>query len=149
MKAKIITLSILSTLILSQVNSVSAETAQEAENQKALLVLMGDFEQTERSLKNEPGSLTPGSKYTLKAGDTLHDLAISSYGNTPLNMEIVEKIIVKKNPNGFFRGNGDYVLVGEIINIPSVDDIRDYVFSYSHGKKYNHISEENWIRYPN
>jgi len=149
MKAKIITLSILSTLILSQVNSVSAETAQEAENQKALLVLMGDFEQTERSLKNEPGSLKPGSKYTLKAGDTLHDLAISSYGNTPLNMEIVEKIIVKKNPNGFFRGNGDYVLVGEIINIPSVDDIRDYVFSYSHGKKYNHISEENWIRYPN
>ncbi len=96
-----------------------AETAREAEHEKALRVLMGDFEQTQRALKKKPGDLKPGTKYILQADDTLSQLAMHSYGNTPLNMEIIEKIIVDKNPNGFFRGNG------------------------------NHIPQEKWIRYPN
>ena len=66
-----------------------------------------------------------------------------------LNMEIIEKIIVDKNPNGFFRGNGNYILVGETIIIPTVDDIRNYVFSYNNGNKFDHIPQEKWIRYPN
>jgi len=148
---KVASIAYLSFLLISlgSVSLVHAETAREAEHQQALRVLMGDFEQTQRALKKKPGDLKPGTKYILQADDTLSQLAMHSYGNTPLNLEIIEKIIVDKNPNGFFRGNGNYILVGETIIIPTVDDIRNYVFSYSNGNKFDHIPQDKWIRYPN
>ncbi len=146
--ASIVSLNLL-LMLLATSSLAAAETAREAEHQQALRVLMGDFEQTQRALKKKPGDLKPGSKYILQADDTLSQLAMYSYGNTPLNMEIVEKIIVNKNPNGFFRGNAKYLLVGETIIIPTVDDIRNYVFSYSNGNRFDHIPQEKWIRYPN
>jgi len=128
--------------------TVSAETARDAESRQALSVLMGDFEQTSRSLKKTPGELKPGTKYVIKADDSLNSLAMQSYGNTPLNLEIIEKLIVEKNPNGFFRGNGNYLLVGETIVIPTVDDIRAYVFTYNNGNKFPHTPQKEWIRFP-
>ena len=134
-------------LLLLNLSSV-ADTAQDSANEQALAVLLSDFAQTQRSLTQVPSNLKPSQEHIITSEDTLEKLAMSSYGNTPLNQEIVQKIILLKNPNAFFRGNGDFPLVGEKIIIPSLDDIRSYVFSYKSGKKFPHTPQEQWIRYP-
>ena len=115
---------------------------------QALSVLLSDFDQAQRSLIKKAGSIKPGEKYVIQPDDSLHMIAMQSYGNTALNLDLVKKLIVEKNPNGFFRGNGKYLLVGETIVVPSINDIRDYVFSYSGSRKYPHTPKNEWIRYP-
>ena len=142
-----LSISILSALMLSS-SIAFAQTAREAANQQALNVLMSDFEQAQRALNRTPGEILPGSDYLIKAEDRLETIAMQSYGHTALNQEIVQKIILEKNPNAFFRGNGDYPMVGETVVIPTIDDIRSYVFSYRKGNKYPHTPQTEWIRFP-
>jgi hypothetical protein len=115
---------------------------------EALSVLLSDFDQTERMLKRTPGKLTPGSEYTLAEGDTLRAVALASYGNTPLNQEIVRKLIFDQNRQAFFRNNPEFPLVGKVVRIPDIEDIRAYIFSYEKGTKFPHDGKETWIKYP-
>ena len=111
-------------------------------------VLTSDFDQTQRMMKREPAELSPGSEYTLLESDTLRTLAKRSYGNTPLNQEIIRKLIYDLNRKAFFRNNPDFPITGKVIRIPNLNDVRDYVFTYEAGTKYPYDSPNSWSSYP-
>lgn len=111
-------------------------------------VLISDFDQTQRIMKRDPAELQPGSEYTLKKGDTLRDLARRSYGNSPLNQEIIRKLIYDLNRHAFFRNNPDFPVEGRTIRLPDIEDVRSYIFTYDKGTKYPHDSPKDWIKYP-
>jgi Tfp pilus assembly protein FimV len=125
-----------------------AETAYEKENQRALTVLLHEFERAKTDLAKNPGKIAPGEKYVIQSGDSLQKIAMESYGKTALNLKLIKKLMIENNPDAFFRGNEHYLFSGAIIQIPSLEDIKSYVFSGRDSGKYQSVPQSEWIRYP-
>ena len=76
-------------------------------------------------LKNQNYSVI----HKVKDGESLSGILNKYYGNTGLNMKIVEISIIEINKHAFVRNNPHFLYAGKKIKIPSVNEIMNLVKS--------------------
>ncbi len=65
--------------------------------------------------------------HKVKSGDSLSGILKKYYGNSGLNMKIIEISIIEMNRHAFVRGNPHFLFAGKKIKIPSVNEIMNLV----------------------
>ena len=83
-------------------------------------------------------------KHKIKSGESLSDILKKYYGNSGLNMRIVEVSLIEINKHAFVRKNPNYMFAGKTIVIPSIDQIMNLVknsknFSSTQSSRREHI----------
>ena len=83
--------------------------------------------------------------HKVKDGESLSNILHKYYGNTGLNMKIIEISIIEINKHAFVRENPHFLYAGKILKIPSVSEIMNLVrkapdkSSNSKSSQRNHI----------
>ena len=126
--------------------------ANEQQTQDHLKALLGELLQLEQQVDNrqpDDNSIAPGSKYRIKPGDSLGNIAKRAYGDTNIKLSLVMQLIVSNNPTAFFRNNENFIYADKMISIPSVDDFRTMLFSVNTDTLLNENTDKvQWIRFP-
>jgi hypothetical protein len=126
--------------------------ANQQQTQAHLKTLLGELQHLEQQLdaRQQVGnSITPGSKYRIKPGDSLGDIAKRDYVETNIKLDLVMKLIVSNNPTAFFRNNANFVYADKVVTIPSVDDFRTMLFNGDTDTLLtNDVDKSQWIRFP-
>ena len=65
--------------------------------------------------------------HKVKDGESLSEILNKYYGNTGLNMRIIEISIIEINKHAFVRENPHFLYAGKILKIPSVSEIMNLV----------------------
>ena len=65
--------------------------------------------------------------HKVKDGESLSGILHQYYGNTGLNMKIVEISIIQINKHAFVRENPHFLYAGKVLKIPSVSEIMNLV----------------------
>ena len=83
-------------------------------------------------------------KHKIKSGESLSDILKKYYGNSGLNMRIVEVSLIEINKHAFVRKNPNYMFAGKTLVIPSIDHIMNLVknsknFSSTQSSRREHI----------
>ena len=65
--------------------------------------------------------------HKVKDGESLSGILHKYYGNTGLNMKIIEISIIEINKHAFVRENPHFLYAGKILKIPSVSEIMNLV----------------------
>jgi len=135
-------------LLLTLPNVATANTQS---NLKALLGKLMNLEHAlakRPKIEDEDNILAPGSSYTIQSGDTLALIADGAYGDTDVRLGLIREMIVDNNPHAFFRDNPNFIYAEKVISIPSVDDLRKYIFNDSKARVFNSQNKAHWIRFP-
>ena len=74
-------------------------------------------------IRNQNHSAT----HKVKPGESLSGILNKYYGNTGLNMRIVEISLIEINKHAFVRNNPNYLFAGKKIKIPSINEIMNLV----------------------
>ena len=74
-------------------------------------------------VKNQNYSLN----HKVKSGDSLSGILNKYYGNSGLNMKILEVSIIEINKHAFVRNNPHFLFAGKKLKIPSVNEIMSLV----------------------
>jgi len=93
------------------------------------------------------GGAVIGGVYKVRSGDTLSEIMATHLGDTGVNHEVMQKVIVKNNKSAFRRGNPHWLMAGASLRMPTVTDVMDYVVPGRDGKKTT-ASSDDWVRYP-
>ena len=83
-------------------------------------------------------------KHKIKSGESLSDILKKYYGNSGLNMRIVEVSLIEINKHAFVRKNPNYMFAGKTLVIPSINHIMNLVknsknFSSTQSSRREHI----------
>ena len=73
-------------------------------------------------------------KHKIKNGESLSDILKKYYGNSGLNMRIIEVSLIEINKHAFVRKNPNYMFAGKTLVIPSINQIMNLV---KNSKNYN------------
>ena len=65
--------------------------------------------------------------HKVKNGESLSGILQKYYGNTGLNMKIVEISIIEINKHAFVRENPHFLYSGKVLKIPSISEIMNLV----------------------
>ena len=65
--------------------------------------------------------------HKVQSGESLSGILNKYYGNSGLNMKIVEVSIIEINKHAFVRSNPHFLYAGKKIRIPSVNEIMNLV----------------------
>lgn len=65
--------------------------------------------------------------HLVKEGESLSEILNKYYGNSGLNMKIVQISLVEINKHAFVRNNPNYLFSGKKLTIPSVNQIMNLV----------------------
>jgi Tfp pilus assembly protein FimV len=98
------------------------------------------------SYSSNAGSVVQGV-YTVRPGDTLSEIMAVHLGDTGVNSDVMQKVIVKNNRSAFRRGNPHWLMAGAALRMPTVTDVMEYVVPGQKGKKMI-ASSDDWVRYP-
>jgi Tfp pilus assembly protein FimV len=101
---------------------------------------------TPSSYSSNAGSVVQGV-YTVRPGDTLSEIMAVHLGDTGVNYDVMQKVIVKNNRSAFRRGNPHWLMAGAALRMPTVTDVMEYVVPGQKGKKMI-ASSDDWVRYP-
>ena len=88
-----------------------------------------------------------GGVYKVRSGDTLSEIMATHLGDTGVNHDVMQKVIVKNNKSAFRRGNPHWLMAGASLRMPTVTDVMEYVVPGRDGKKTT-ASSDDWVRYP-
>ena len=77
-------------------------------------------------------------KHKIKNGESLSDILKKYYGNSGLNMRIIEVSLIEMNKHAFVRKNPNYMFAGKTLTIPSINQIMNLVKN-----KKNYSSTQN------
>ena len=69
-------------------------------------------------------------------------------GDTGVNHDVMQKVIVKNNKAAFRRGNPHWMMAGANLRMPTVTDVMDYVVPGKQDGQQHRSSGEDWIRFP-
>lgn len=69
------------------------------------------------------------SRYLVKKGDVLGAIIRKHYGGAGLDRSVLQFGIVKSNGHVFRGGNANFMLAGKTMKLPSINELRDMVFS--------------------
>ncbi len=92
-------------------------------------------------IKNQNYSI----KHTVKNGESLSGILSKYYGNSGLNMKIIEVSILEMNKHAFVRGNPHFLFAGKKIKIPSVNEIMNLVKNEKKNQNLDNSSRESHI----
>ena len=92
------------------------------------------------------GSVVQGI-YTVRPGDTLSEIMAAHLGDTGVNHDVMQQVIVKNNRAAFRRGNPHWLMAGAALRLPTVTDVMEYVVPGQKGKKLI-ASSDDWVRFP-
>ena len=138
--------------ILTTCLFASPSYADQQQTQGHLKILLGELLHLEQQLDVRPqgeNTINPGSKYHIKKGDSLGDIAKRAYGETNIKLGLVMELIVNNTPSAFFRNNGNFIYADKVISIPSVNDFRAMLFSGDTDHLLNNSADKSqWIRFP-
>ena len=93
------------------------------------------------------GSVVNGV-YKVRPGDTLSEIMAVHLGDTGVNRDVMQKVIVKNNKAAFRRGNPHWMMAGANLRMPTVTDVMDYVVPGRQDGQQHRASPEDWIRFP-
>ena len=93
------------------------------------------------------GSVVNGV-YKVRPGDTLSEIMAMHLGDTGVNHDVMQKVIVKNNKAAFRRGNPHWMMAGANLRMPTVTDVMDYGVPGKHDGQQHRSSGEDWIRFP-
>lgn len=63
----------------------------------------------------------------MQSGESLSGILAKYYGNSGLNMKIIEISIIEMNKHAFVRNNPHFLYAGKKIKIPSLNEIMNLV----------------------
>ena len=106
-----------------------------------------DFNSAAPSSPSSNGGSVVQGVYTVRPGDTLSEIMAEHLGDTGVNHDVMQKVIVKNNRAAFRRGNPHWLMAGAALRMPTVTDVMDYVIPGQKGKK-RVASSDDWVRYP-
>jgi nucleoid-associated protein YgaU len=112
-----------------------------------LRAFIGDVELGEltSSDSTSTGSVVDGV-YKVRPGDTLSGIMASQLGDTGVNNDVLQRVIVNNNKSAFRRGNPHWLMAGAQLRMPTVTDVMDYVVPR---KTHTEPDTANdWVRYP-
>ena len=93
------------------------------------------------------GSVVNGV-YKVQPGDTLSEIMALHLGDTGVNYDVMQKVIVRNNKAAFRRGNPHWMMAGVNLRMPTVKDVMDYVVPGKKDGQQHRSSGEDWIRFP-
>ena len=67
------------------------------------------------------------TSHTVKDGESLSEIINKFYGNTGLNMRIIQLSLREINKHAFVRNNPNYLFAGKKLKIPSINEIMNLV----------------------
>ena len=106
-----------------------------------------EFKSTAPSSHASSGGSVVQGVYTVRPGDTLSEIMAVHLGDTGVNHDVMQKVIVKNNRTAFRRGNPHWLMAGAALRMPTVTDVMEYVVPGQKGKKLI-ASSDDWVRYP-
>lgn len=107
-----------------------------------------EFDAGSPSLSRSPSSgAVVGGVYKVRSGDTLSEIMATHLGDTGVNHDVMQQVIVKNNKSAFRRGNPHWLMAGASLRMPTVTDVMDYVVPGRDGKETT-ASSDDWVRYP-
>ena len=86
--------------------------------------------------------------YKVRPGDTLSEIMAVHLGDTGVNHDIMQKVIVRNNKAAFRRGNAHWMMAGANLRMPTVADVMDYVVPGKKDSQQHRSSDDDWIRFP-
>ena len=92
-----------------------------------------------------PGDIVAGI-YTVRPGDTLSEIMATHLGDTGVNHDVMQHVIVRTNKSAFRRGNPHWLMAGAKLRMPTVIDVMDYVIPGQKSQRV--VSSDEWVRYP-
>ena len=98
------------------------------------------------SAPSRSGGSVVNGVYRVRPGDTLSEIMSAHLGDTGVNRDIMQKVIVKNNKSAFRRGNPHWMMAGANLRMPTVTDVMDYVVPGKDSESSS--SGEDWIRFP-
>ena len=84
--------------------------------------------------------------YVVRPGDTLSEIMASQLGDTGVNGEVLQRVIISNNKSAFRRGNPHWLMAGAHLRMPTVDDVVEYVVPGQANSRAGRADE--WVRYP-
>ena len=106
-----------------------------------------EFKSTSSPSHSSSGGSVVQGVYTVRPGDTLSEIMAVHLGDTGVNSDVMQKVIVKNNRSAFRRGNPHWLMAGAELRMPTVTDVMEYVVPGQKGKKMI-ASSDDWVRYP-
>ena len=83
--------------------------------------------------------------HNVKSGESLSEILKKYYGNSGLNMKIVEVSIIEMNKHAFVRNNPHFLFAGKKIKIPSVNEIMGLVKNQKNTQTFRESSRNGHI----
>jgi len=83
--------------------------------------------------------------HKVKDGESLSGILHQYYGNTGLNMRIIEISIIEINKHAFVRENPHFLYAGKVLKIPSVSEIMNLVRAAPDKNSNSKSSQRNHI----
>jgi len=83
--------------------------------------------------------------HEVQSGESLSGILDKYYGNSGLNMKIVEISIIEMNKHAFVRNNPHFLYAGKKIKIPSLNEIMNLVKNEKNVTNQNSSSKSNHI----
>ena len=83
--------------------------------------------------------------HKVKDGESLSNILHKYYGNTGLNMKIIEISIIEINKHAFVRENPHFLYAGKVLKIPSVSEKMNLVRKVPNKKTNSKSSQRNHI----
>ena len=83
--------------------------------------------------------------HNVKNGESLSGILKKYYGNSGLNMKIVEVSLIEINKHAFVRSNPHFLFAGKKIKIPSVNEIMSLVKNQKNNRPFRESSRNGHI----
>jgi len=97
------------------------------------------------------GSATPTAVvdgvYVVRPGDTLSEIMAAQLGDTGINGDVLQRVIISNNKSAFRRGNPHWLMAGAHLRMPTVSDVVEYVVPGQANPRAGRGADE-WVRYP-
>ena len=84
--------------------------------------------------------------YIVRPGDTLSEIMASQLGDTGVNSDVLQRVIISNNKSAFRRGNPHWLMAGAHLRLPTVADVMEYVVPGQPNQRAGRADE--WVRYP-
>ena len=83
--------------------------------------------------------------HKVKSGESLSGIIKKYYGNSGLNMKIVEVSLIEMNKHAFVRNNPHFLFAGKKLKIPSINEIMNLVKNVNNSQNVNSSSKRGHI----
>jgi len=141
----------LSALVLIWLPGLAAAQSNTVISDSDVARLRSFISDAEFSTASSGGSATPGAVvegvYVVRPGDTLSEIMAAQLGDTGINGDVLQRVIISNNKSAFRRGNPHWLMAGAHLRMPTVSDVVEYVVPGQANTRAGSGADE-WVRYP-